>query len=641
MMGNRLSLIFLTVFCSRILYSQQQEVDSVIRMEEVVVKAVRPREHTNLGSMVTRLDSSLILQNNTRSLGDLLAGHTVLNIKSLGQGAQATASFRGTSSGHTQVLWNGVSLNPASLGSFDFSQIPVYFTDNVAVYHGAGAQQAGSGALGGSVDFTNNDTPVKKPAFSVLGEYGSNNTFTGATSFRITGKGLTASTRAYYQQSDNDYRYLNRVYGDKPYYEERQQADYRQAGVMQEFFYETAREDKVSLIAWYQFDDKSIPQSIISSATADENMFSHNFRLLANYATRIGKHEMKVTLANLWGDLKHTRDFGVFSELSQNKNNSMVLKGDYRFPLHRRLDTEASFTYRHDRVTSPAYGSKSVSRNSYTARAFALFRATKRLHFDLNLTGELVDRDLFGIYNVSGRYIAIERYLTLKASNAYNYRVPTLNDLYWSPGGNPDLSPERGFSWDLSLSSSPVVGRVHLDFELLYYKMHINDWIMWVPKENGYIWSPVNFSKVSSDGFEFSAKGRFSVGITSHALSGNYAYARSVDDSRRGDDAQGKQLPYIPRNKWNLNYELWFDKYCWLNYNLSFTDVRFTSADERYFTNAYYMHNAEIGGQYRFKRDYTMRLALKIENMLNDYYESTQYYPMPLRMFRIQLTYIF
>lgn len=36
----------------------------------------------------------------------------------------------------------------------------------------------------------------------------------------------------------------------------------------------------------------------------------------------------------------------------------------------------------------------------------------------------------------------------VKASVSRNYRFPTLNDLYFLPGGNPDLKNEHGFSYD-------------------------------------------------------------------------------------------------------------------------------------------------------------------------------------------------
>ena len=39
-----------------------------------------------------------------------------------------------------------------------------------------------------------------------------------------------------------------------------------------------------------------------------------------------------------------------------------------------------------------------------------------------------------------------------KASISRNYRFPTLNDLYFQPGGNPDLQPEHGFTYDGGVS---------------------------------------------------------------------------------------------------------------------------------------------------------------------------------------------
>ena len=41
-----------------------------------------------------------------------------------------------------------------------------------------------------------------------------------------------------------------------------------------------------------------------------------------------------------------------------------------------------------------------------------------------------------------------------KASITRNYRFPTLNDLYFMPGGNPKLKNESGFTYEAGLSFS-------------------------------------------------------------------------------------------------------------------------------------------------------------------------------------------
>ena len=636
---SKLFLTLIVVFISNTSFSQV--LDTTIYIPVVNVVGVKTIGKVSVGTKITRIDSTVIARSLTRNIGDMLNENTTINIKSLGQGALSTASFRGTAANHTQVLWNGISLNSASLGSFDFSQIPVYFTDNITLHHGSSSQQSGSGALGGSVNFINNDEPSIKPHVSVLGEYGSNNTITGGGTFRVSKGSFTSSSRVYYQQSDNDYLYLNKVYNNEPFYERRKSASYLQSGAMQEFYYKTKRGDKISLVSWFQFDDRFIPQSILSNSTGIERTETLNSRTIASFDSQRNKHKYKITIANLWGSMEHIRVHGDFSNYSINENNSYILKGDYEFLAHDKIIVGSSLNYRYDKVISSSFEDNTIDRNTISARVFATYKPLRKLHFDVDATIENIDEDLYGIYNVSARYVAIYDLLTFKASNAYNYRMPTLNDLYWSPGGNPDLNPEKGFSWEGAVNVSPTLGKFEFDIELLYYYMDIDDWIMWVPKDNGPIWSPVNFSSVKSQGAEVNLKVDYKTLDTRHSLAANYGYAHSVDNSNRGDDAHGRQLPYIPRNKINATYEFWYKDFVWFNYNVSFTDVRFTSADEEYYTNAYTLHNVEVGGNIKLANDHKLRLSFKVENLFNAYYESTQYYPMPLRMFRFQLTYLF
>ena len=96
----------------------------------------------------------------------------------------------------------------------------------------------------------------------------------------------------------------------------------------------------------------------------------------------------------------------------------------------------------------------------------------------------------------------------------------------------------------------------------------------------------------------------------------------------------------MPRNRWNAGYRLDLHNRAWFHYNATYTGVRFTSADEEYQTNAYTLHNFEAGYRFRLGPHHHLSLSAKLENAFNAYYESTQYYPMPLRMgwLRLQFT---
>ena len=217
--------------------------------------------------------------------------------------------------------------------------------------------------------------------------------------------------------------------------------------------------------------------------------------------------------------------------------------------------------------------------------------------------------------------------------------MPTLNDLYWNPGGNPNLKDETSLSWDVSLEAKHRFNSIDISAETTYYRMMVDNWIMWIPKGNGYIWEPVNFTKVLSQGAELNLRISANTGKFQHLLTGVYTYAKSVDYSIKGNETYDRQIAYVPRNRWGIGYRVEYNGNLWMHYNANYTGVRFTSADESYRTNAYTLHNIELGYNFHIKARYRMALSGKVENIFNAYYESTQYYPMPLRMFWGRLTF--
>ena len=82
--------------------------------------------------------------------------------------------------------------------------------------------------------------------------------------------------------------------------------------------------------------------------------------------------------------------------------------------------------------------------------------------------------------------------LQVKGNVAYNYRFPGMNDLYWRPGGNPEVKPEDGYSYDASVAYRKQLCRgLSLDAEVSGYLMYIDNWILWLPKDgNQWIWTP-------------------------------------------------------------------------------------------------------------------------------------------------------
>ena len=80
-----------------------------------------------------------------------------------------------------------------------------------------------------------------------------------------------------------------------------------------------------------------------------------------------------------------------------------------------------------------------------------------------------------------------------KASVSRNYRFPTLNDLYFLPGGNPNLKNEHGFSYDAGVSFDVVKNGIYkLSGSASWFDSYIDDWIIWLPTTKGFFLSLIH-----------------------------------------------------------------------------------------------------------------------------------------------------
>lgn len=99
----------------------------------------------------------------------------------------------------------------------------------------------------------------------------------------------------------------------------------------------------------------------------------------------------------------------------------------------------------------------------------------------------------------------------LKASASRNFRFPTLNDLYFLPGGNPDLKRESGWTYDIGASFATGKEDVYSwSGSINWFDSHVKDWILWLPTTKGFF-SPKNIKDVHAYGIELQSD--FSVAL--------------------------------------------------------------------------------------------------------------------------------
>lgn len=639
---------------SRDTVAMHGELDTV----QVVSQRIQHANEASTGAKVSRIDPEIMQANKTRSLAELLTDYTAIYIKTTGMGALSTASFRGASPSQTRVNWNGINITPPMSGTFDFSQIPVFFTDAVNLYYGSSHVKNGTGAIGGSVNlFTDPDwhRGVKGKA---LGEYGSYGTYTVGGQVNVSGSKASSKTRLFYQHSDNNYTYINKILTGTPFREKREDAEYTQWGAMQEGYFRLSPYTRLTAIAWYQEGERMLPPALGVVNQSHEQQKETNARVYAGLDFARGIHALRAKAAWLYyrQDYDKWYEGGLFDpEGNRNQSHTWQAVADYTCTPREDLIIGSTLTYSHDWIRVSSYieidSSKyhlgdvdfdypeveppfQATRDVLSWQVAATWTPLEWLLLNGQYMFEQNDSKGVSTWSAGVVFNLLNKELQVKGNVAYNYRFPSMNDLYWRPGGNPDLLPEEGYSYDATIAYRKQLCR-GLDFnaEISGYRMYIDNWILWLPKDgNQWIWTPQNHRNVLSQGVELYGKMNYEIGDWRLTASGNYSWSQSRTRKKMHEDdgSYMKQIPYVPRFKWNVRMAAdW--KGAFFSWQVTYIGRRFITTDQEYATDPYSIHNIVGGYTYTFRNGMKLTPQIRVDNLFDTYYESTQYYPMPLR----------
>lgn len=648
---------------SETLFAQQLTKDTIkIKTVEIFADKVAIKAET-AGQTTSKIDSLSMRTSMTSSLSELVAKNTPIFIKEYGRGAMATASFRGTAPSHTQVSWNGILLNSPMLGMVDFSMIPVYFTDDVSLLHGAASMKNGSGALGGTVILNNKADWGNRFSGKALSGYGSFSSFDEFIQINGGNGNLQSQTRLFYNYSANDFTFKNKFIADidpetgQYLYptQHNSNADYKNYGILQEIYSRPNNSNFLTLRYWGQRNERSIPQ-LLTNETA-ENSNINRQKEDAHRATIEWKHYHKK------GTLILNGGFNLQQSAYQLKNKISGTSDQTVIDTHSQFavwNGKVSWNSTFDWITI----STGIDANRQTVDAKNLLRNENESSYDVSrwemslygnfsknidnkyfinlfLRQELTDGQLRAFLPmVSAEWRPFEQNFYLIGSIAKNYHQPTLNDLYYQPGGNPNLKAEVGLQTDFGFGGAIQYGQWEFNYAVSGYASAIDNWIIWLPTFQGY-WEPFNMRRVNSTGTELNlgAKGHWK--NLQIRMNGNYAYTRSINrDNPRNwaDESIGKQLPYIPLHSANFTLNLsskgYYATWLWNYYSERFTTSSNDKESEMGVLYPYFMNNFHVGKS--IQRDkLTYNIELKINNLFNEDYRTVLQRPMPGRNYSV------
>ena len=673
---KKIHLILILILSS--VFVNAQENDDIrwyLNLPEISIYAERPIKE--IGVQQTKMDSIVLKENIALSVADVLTFNSSIFVKNYGRATLSTVSFRGTSASHTQVSWNGMKINNPMLGMTDFSMIPSYFIDDATLLHGTSSVNETGGGLGGSIQLSTK--PAKEDGFGLqyIQGVGSFKTFDEFLRLTYGNEHWQTSTRVVYSSSPNDFKYRNHdkkenVYDENmniidQYYpiERNRSGAFKDFHFLQEAYYNTMKGDRFGFNAWYINSNRELPMLTVDYGddTDFENRQKENtFRSVMSWdhIRENWKMGAKAGYIHTKMNYDYKRDLGngVMAHMTQSRSKINTFygqaEGEYyigkKWLFTVNIAAHQHFVESRDKSVMLQDGNEGTvgyhkARIELTNSASIKWRPVDRLGMSLVIREEMFGNEwtpiipaffIDGVISKKGDVVA-------KASVSRNYRFPSLNDLYFMPGGNPDLKKESGWTYDAGVSFAVgKEGIYSLSGSANWFESFINDWIIWLPTTKGFF-SPDNIKDVHAYGIEM--KGDLDVALSKEwklSLNGTLSWTPSINEGEPrspADKSVGKQLPYVPEYSstvtGRLSWKSWSFLYKWCYYSERFTmssnDITLTGKLPEYF-----MSNIALEKVISCKwADFSIKGA--INNLFNEEYLSVLSRPMPGINFEIFL----
>ena len=577
------------------------------------------------------IDSLSFALYNTSSLSDLLSNQSNIHIKSYGNANIATTSMRGGNANHTALLWNGLNIQNALLGQTDLSIIPTLFFDNVVLEYGGGSAMWGSGAIGGSIHLQNKNRFNQGFETKLQTSVGSFGTTKIGTSVLLSYKKIISNTKIYYTNSDNNYSYKDSSDKENPT-KQITHSNYSSKGIMQEISYMPSLFQKINMRLWYNVMDRNLPS--YSTAISKQKQLDENLKLSADWNYNKRKLNSTIRFGYFNDQLNYSDSIAqIYSETSV---KTTIAESDniYKHKNHT-FNFGINFT-RHQSETKNYNETHDLTKLALFA-AYKLNLLNSKFTYNIAARKETTNQTEIPFTGNTGIHYQLTKLIATKINANTSYRQPTLNDLYWNPGGNKNLKPEESYEIDGGIELNYNKNNFTLLWEATYFNRHTTNWIIWLPTDNAF-WSPKNIAEVYSRGTETKTELRYNKKDFQVKLILNTSYVLSNNEKSKNenDNSVGKQLIYTPRYTGQGSISMSYQKLNFI-FNNTYTGYRFTSTDNSNWLSPYYIANIKCSYPYSFNT-INMELFCAINNLFNKNYAVVVNRPMPLRNYEIGLS---
>ncbi len=586
------------------------QLDSINYLEEVFLTDDKLKDFSTGQSVITINDS--VSKLSRPSLGAVLQFNSPIYFKENGLGMVSSPSFRGTTASQTAVLWNGININSQFNGQVDFNTINTAGIDQIAVRGGGGSVIYGTGAIGGTVHLNNRLSFNNGFEHELFIQYGSYNTVDARYNLETSGEIWSLSISGARNSSDNDYSYPNGR-------ENLNGGFYNNAfdiGVAYKF------RPRNYLRFFSSFIDGERHFSLIRPSESRTKYRDFNSRNLFEWESRISDFKSTSKLAFLDENYRYYENINS-ERFSFGESETFIARNDLEYFGFRNLQLTSVLTNTY--TDGEGSGIEGNSRNIFSAAILMKHELTEKVTYEAGFRKEFTENYESPVLFSTGAKYDFFSFYTLRLNASRNFRIPTYNDLYWNPGGNPLLKPETSLQGEIGNNFKLK----NFSLGLTTFYIDIDDMIRWLPGDGG-VWRPQNEDEVHTYGLETLSEWRKQAGPGILGVTAIYSYTASKNQKT------GKQLIYVPYHKatagLSYTYRRWnFD------YQFLYNGEVYTRSDNnsKYNLNAFTISN--FSGAYAFGKDKNYRMGARVRNLFDEAYRNVEDRWMPGTNFNIYL----
>lgn len=592
-------------------------------VEPVVVTATKvetPAEQ--VGAAVTVIDGEEFKARHWERVEDALRTVPGLDVQRFGgPGKLSNITIRGARPGQVQVLIDGMRAKNPTSGTFDFSDLSPELIERIEVIRGPQSTLYGADAIGGVVNVI---TKKGRGPFagSVQQELGTHDTLRSRAeisgAYRLFDYALSAShfeTTGQFKNDNTDIDAVNTRVG--------------LSGL--------PGDSSLAFMLRYNRNETRVPirspfvgpQPIEPLLDANARQSSDSLATTLRATTHpVSWWESEVRLSRLYNHVvfEDAPDPGVACPLAafgfpcEFPSRTTIVRREAEWLNHVHVGTWSTSTigleYQHEEGDSEGSTTFSGRANKQSVFFQQQFRVLDRLFTSAGFRVE--DHSVFGTVTTQRGSLAylIKAWGTrLRGGAGSGFRAPTFVDLFFPGAANPDLQPERSFSWDVGVDQRLWSDRIRLG--ATYFHNTFTDLITCCgpPTPAAPFGGPINVGRARSRGLELTTE----VDLLD-TLTASVAYTYTDSEILVGALA-GRPIPRIPRHLWNIGLT-------WRPVpRLSlFTEVHTSSRQFDTFGTVYNTGHTrvDVGGSYRILNRYKFLQAVeataRIQNLLDEEY---------------------